>query len=416
VHASGPSPTQQQLQKILTERHQWRLRLRAERRHAAAVRARLLATEQALSVRRARLLAAEQQAAAQRAMFISAIEADQARITDVGLRIVATRHEYSRTHQEAAGLLLRLKELKAEIHKQRGNVRAAVVQIYEMSQVSPLETALEAKNLTDLMKQQSYVNQIGSSDYATLQVASREHAAVYGVAKVYIDKMAALRRLQLQEAHQLVEIKAATRHEAALLAKAQKLATHRQAGLQRQEAAVQVLANREQLQLQNITVSARSDRAMIRYDQRAAEQVAIALEQQTGTVPPGVWHGTTPLAEQAAKTAEAYLGRTSTTITPTGYWSGYCEGFAQFVYGEAFQAVSAIAEYQSMLAGGYIRSGIPLRGALVFYGGGQGYGHVAISVGGGMVVSTMGYSGDKMPISENPYRYFPAYLGWAMPF
>jgi cell wall-associated NlpC family hydrolase len=349
-------------------------------------------------------------------MFISAIEADQAQITAVGLRMVSTRHEYARVHHQAAGLLLRLKQLKAEIHRQRGNVRAAVVQMYEMSQVSPLETALEAKTLTDLMKQQNYVDQIGSNDFATLRQASREHVAVFRVASVYIDKMAALRALQRREARQLVMIKSATRREDALLAKAQKLATRRQAGIQRQEAAVQVLANREQLQLQNVTTSAASDKSMIAYDQRAAEQVAVAIEQQTGAVPPGVWHGATPLAEQAATTAEAYLGRVTSTITPTGYWSGYCEGFAQFVYGEAFQAVSAIAEYQAMQSGGYIRSGIPLRGALVFYGGGEGYGHVAISLGGGNVISTMGYSGDKLPISENPYQYFPDYLGWAMPF
>jgi cell wall-associated NlpC family hydrolase len=295
-------------------------------------------------------------------------------------------------------------------------VRASAVQLYEMSQVNPLETVLQAKDLTDLMKQQSFVGQIGTSDYAILRQAAREHAAVYRVAKVFIEEMAALRRLRKREARQLATIRAATRHEDRVLVVAERLASHREKRIQKQEAKVQARADREQQRLLGASTSARAEVHMIASDQRAAEQVAVTVEQQTGTLPPGLWPGTTPLAAQAALTAQAYLGQVKSPLTPTGYWSGYCEGFAQFVYGEAFQAVSAIAEYDAMDAAGYIRPGIPLRGALVFYGGGEGYGHVAIAEGGGRVISTMGYSGDRLPIEENPYELFPDYLGWAMPF
>jgi cell wall-associated NlpC family hydrolase len=416
LHAAGGTPAQQQLQQILAQRHWWRLKLEAERRHAAKVRGKLSVTERALEVQSARLLLEQQRAATQRARRLSAIEADQLRITQVGSDILATRHRYVQVHQKAAVLLLRLRQLKAKIHRQRGNVRASVVQLYEMSQVNPLETVLEAKSLTDLMKQQSFLGQIGSSDYAILRQAAREHTAVYRVASVYIEEMAALRRLRKRETRQLATIRAATRHEDHLLVVAEKLASRREKRIQRQESKVRSRADREQQRLLDASTSARAEARMIASDQRAAEQVAVTVEQQTGTLPPGLWPGTTPLAAQAAMTAQAYLGQVKSPLTPTGFWSGYCEGFAQFVYGEAFQAVSAIAEYHAMEAAGYIRPGIPLRGALVFYGGGEGFGHVAIGVGGGQVISTMGYSGDRLPIEENPYQFFPDYLGWAMPF
>lgn len=416
LHAAGVPPAQQQLQQVLAQRHRWWLKLEAEKYHAALLQRRLSASQRALLAQHTRLVHELRAAAARRAQLLSAIEADQVRITEVGSAIVAARHEYVLLHRRAAGLLLKLKELKAEIHRQQGNVRAAVVQMYEMSQVSPLETVLEAGSLTALMQQQSYVGEIGKNDYATLQQAGREHAAVYSVAAVYIDEMAELRALQRHERKQLRAIKVDTRHEDRLLTRAEKLAARRQRRIRKQEAKVQALTNREQKQLLDVSTSARADITMIESDQQAADEVALSVERQTGTVPPGVWPGTTELAAQAALTAQAYLGQVKSPITPTGYWSGYCEAFAQFVYGEAFEAYSAIDEYQTMKSAGYIQPGIPLRGALVFYGGGRGYGHVAISLGGGHVISTMGFWGDKMPIAENPYLAFPDYLGWAMPF
>jgi cell wall-associated NlpC family hydrolase len=416
LRADSGTPAQQQLQQILAQRHWWRMKLEAEHRHATWVQGKLSTTERALVRQRARLLLEQQRDAAHRANLLSAVEADQLQITRVGSEIVSARLQYSRVHQKALGLLLKLRQLKAEIKREQGNVSASAVQLYEMSQVNPLESVLEAKSLTDLLKVQGYVGQIGSRDYAILQQAAHEHAAVYRVAKVYIDEMAALRRLQRRERADLATIRVATRHEDRLLAAAGKLAARRQKRLQAQEARVQAQADREQALLTGTSSSSRYAAQAIAADQKAAEQVAVEVERETGTVPPGVWPGTTPLAAQAALTAQAYLGQVKSPITPTGYWSGFCEGFAQFVYGEAFQAVSAIAEYHAMLAGGYVRPGIPLRGALVFYGGGEGFGHVAISMGGGKVISTMGYAGDRLPIEENPYLLFPDYLGWAMPF
>jgi hypothetical protein len=126
---------------------------------------------------------------------------------------------------------------------------------------------------------------------------------------------------------------------------------------------------------------------------------------------------TSSVGEQAARAAEARLGQVYTSENPNAsWWSGWCETFVEVTYGRRFRYTSAIAHYYARRNAGQIRSGTPPRGAIVFYGGGGGYGHVATSVGGGYVISTMGYSSNRLPIRRNPYTYFGSYLGWALPY
>lgn len=97
-----------------------------------------------------------------------------------------------------------------------------------------------------------------------------------------------------------------------------------------------------------------------------------------------------------------------------GPWSGYCEAFVEIAYGTRHHYASASANYQAHLRAGLIHTdNNPPIGALVYYGGGQ-YGHVALSVGGGRIITTLGQVNQRLPISEislsslkNPY------LGWA---
>lgn len=44
----------------------------------------------------------------------------------------------------------------------------------------------------------------------------------------------------------------------------------------------------------------------------------------------------------------------------------------------------------------------PPVGALVFYGGGNGYSHVAVSIGGGQAIGTLGDIGAHLPVSQYP--------------
>lgn len=98
-------------------------------------------------------------------------------------------------------------------------------------------------------------------------------------------------------------------------------------------------------------------------------------------------------------------------------WSGWCEQFAEQAEQFAFQFPSAIAHYNWQQARGRIHTDAnPPVGAVVFYGGG-GYGHIAISIGGGQEVGTYGYSGQRLPVRQYPVLGFLSnpYLGWAYP-
>jgi uncharacterized protein YraI len=125
---------------------------------------------------------------------------------------------------------------------------------------------------------------------------------------------------------------------------------------------------------------------------------------------------TAGVGELAARWAQARIGQVYTNENPNAsWWSGWCETFAWLAYGRRFAPYfSAIVQYNAWHAAGYIRAGVPPRGALVFYNIGV-YGHVAVAVGNGQVVSTIGYSNQRLPVAQHPYTYFPAYLGWAMP-
>jgi uncharacterized protein YraI len=126
---------------------------------------------------------------------------------------------------------------------------------------------------------------------------------------------------------------------------------------------------------------------------------------------------TTGVGERAAEWAIARIGQVYTNENPNAtWWSGWCETFAWLAYGRHFTGFpSAIANYDAWHRAGYIRSGIPPRGALVFYNYAP-YGHVAVAVGNGQVVSTIGTSAQRLAVAQHAYNYFAYYLGWAMPF
>ncbi len=99
-------------------------------------------------------------------------------------------------------------------------------------------------------------------------------------------------------------------------------------------------------------------------------------------------------------------------------WSGYCEGFVEVAYGTRGRFGSAIAHYNAQNAQGRIHrdTGAPA-GALVFYGGGGGYGHVGISLGGGQVISTQGYNGQRLRVWQHGITSLSnPYYGWAYAF
>ena len=283
--ADGVSTETQRLQQILAGRHYWEHQLTVQQRREARMQHRLAHTKWRLLRKQARLAREQARFAAQQAQLLSAITADQQRVDQVRSQLASTRDEYATVHRQAAGLLARLRRLRAEIHRQLGNVSEALVQMYDLSQVSPLESVLEAHNLTDLLNQQNFVAEIGARDNAILHRARVEHAAVYRVAKVYIDKMTELKALQAQETAELNTVVVQTQHEDLLLIEARQLSARRQGHMRRQEAAVTALAREEKQQLADISSSAESASQQIQQDQNAAEKAAIIIGEATGNYP-----------------------------------------------------------------------------------------------------------------------------------
>jgi hypothetical protein len=136
------------------------------------------------------------------------------------------------------------------------------------------------------------------------------------------------------------------------------------------------------------------------------------------------WH-VTPQMQTAANWAIAQEGSVLSTHFHA-YWSGYCEGFAEQAEGFPQPPFhTARDDYQAELNAGRIHSAsmnqTPPVGAVVFYGGGGGDGHVAVSIGNGQEVGTLGMPADHDPVSQyavvgSPLLMNNPYLGWALPF
>lgn len=96
------------------------------------------------------------------------------------------------------------------------------------------------------------------------------------------------------------------------------------------------------------------------------------------------------------------------------WWSGLCESFVEMAYGTRYKAATAMAHYRYRLqTGGLHTTGNPPAGAFVFYGG-SSTGHVGIALGNGYVISTQGYSGQRLPIWKHRLTGLTnPYLGWA---
>jgi hypothetical protein len=99
-------------------------------------------------------------------------------------------------------------------------------------------------------------------------------------------------------------------------------------------------------------------------------------------------------------------------------WSGWCEQFVEQAEGFTFRFNRALDDYQWEANNGRIHTDAnPPVGALVFYGtGASPSGHVAVSIGGGQAVGTIGDGSKRLPVSQYPVvGYVANYLGWALP-
>jgi hypothetical protein len=114
------------------------------------------------------------------------------------------------------------------------------------------------------------------------------------------------------------------------------------------------------------------------------------------------------------------IERSANPIWSTRYhraWSGWCELFVEQAEGSP-HFPTALGQYRWLRNRRRIhRHGTPPPGAVVFWGQGAGDGHVAISVGHGWAVGTLGSAGQRLAVRVYPIHGYliNSYLGWAYP-
>jgi hypothetical protein len=94
-------------------------------------------------------------------------------------------------------------------------------------------------------------------------------------------------------------------------------------------------------------------------------------------------------------------------------YEGWCLAFQGQAFGWSYTGFeSAYKQYQWLSANGYVSGGVPPRGALVWYSGAGGYGHVTVSLGGGQIIGTS--VGGRVGVAG--YNYMGSFLGWSTPY
>lgn len=99
-------------------------------------------------------------------------------------------------------------------------------------------------------------------------------------------------------------------------------------------------------------------------------------------------------------------------------WSGECLVFVWDAFSRSIPTrPTAYEDYLLFRSQGRVSQGPPPAGSIVWFGGANGFGHVAVGIGGGgYIVGTHGWDGQSLPVSVDYYssRGLP-YLGWSWP-
>lgn len=119
----------------------------------------------------------------------------------------------------------------------------------------------------------------------------------------------------------------------------------------------------------------------------------------------------------ASAADQAMFSNTAWNPGPKGEWAGDCPKLPYVGWRKAgitVPASHARNNYNTWRNQGKIRQGVPPRGAIVFWDV-TSYGHTAVSLGNGYVVTTRGMDFDRLPNAVVKYNSYSRYLGWALP-
>jgi 3D (Asp-Asp-Asp) domain-containing protein len=175
-------------------------------------------------------------------VLAAAIQASWAEVIVLDRQLVETAKERHRVRLRAASLVPKARALKMAIRRQLVNVRASLIQLYDISRISLLEQVLEAKSLTDYLAQQSIVSQIGADDVATLARARVQRSKLLAVERAYTTMARELRALIRDEKAQRDLFKLNAAHVTAMLAEVRRIDARLVAEARRRKAAAAAAA------------------------------------------------------------------------------------------------------------------------------------------------------------------------------
>ena len=210
VRAKGPVAIQSRIQQLLAQARLVRADLVAETNHEKWLQARVS-------------LPNFKPTHSDHLELVAAIKANWADVARLDGLLKETTQERRIVHRRAASLVPKIAALKASVRRQRANVQASIIQLYDMSRISPLEQVLEAKTLSDYLAQQSLVGQIGADDVAILTRARLQRAKVLGDERSYAVMGRELRALIRQDKVQRDLFGISTRHLTALLTEVRRI-------------------------------------------------------------------------------------------------------------------------------------------------------------------------------------------------
>lgn len=109
-----------------------------------------------------------------------------------------------------------------------------------------------------------------------------------------------------------------------------------------------------------------------------------------------------------------------------GRWQGWCKGFATVAhatFGRSVVRGDALETWRTFRSRGLTRTDVDQRsisiGSIVFWDIGDRYGHAAIYVGNGYVMSTQGAytgkTGPGLPVERRPLDHWGSPIGWVAP-
>jgi hypothetical protein len=285
VHADSLSADQAKLKAILKQRNYWVQRLKAARAQQDMLHGKLGHTQTQADNKSTALAKIQAQFAAQKAALDQTIAWDEQRIDAVKAHLLANRATSKQIRARRATMLARLAGLRLTIKRQVGHVRAAVIQMYDLSQVPPIEQILQAKSITDLLQQQNFVAEVGQRDAAILTKARRERLAVHRLAAGCLKRLRELKRLHRKKRAELKLVKSQTVREGKVLEEDRAISLQKQESVEAARQQVQRLSSVEGQQAGNVQVMINFDTKRVEHELIAAETVAVSMAEQTGHFP-----------------------------------------------------------------------------------------------------------------------------------